>query len=491
MGLRDYIRVARRHWWISVASIALALAVAMVVTIRTPPLYASNVTFFFTTPSTMSADLYPASLFSTARLKSYAALLTSDRITQPLAQVPGVGLTPEEIAQRISSVAVADTVMLEVTVTDGSPSRAQLLTVALVDRFETEVRTLESTTSDGRPTVSVTVVAGPQLEDDPVEPRPLNNAALAAMAGLVVGAALTVAREVSDATIRTGDALQALVSAPVLARVPIDASAPTRSGPFVSDNNSARAEALRQLRTNLQYADPDQRVQVVAVTSAVPGEGRSATACSLALLFAESGRRVLIVDAELRHPRLASFLGRENSAGLSTVLTGAASVEQVLQPWGAGLWLLSTGQSPPNPSELLSSQRMTELVDELRGRFDIVIFDCPPLLPVTDAAVIAARSDGALLVVRSRKTKNAQVTTAVRALRAVNARIFGCVLNMVGAKSGEAFPNFHRYTNGTPPDAAPVAGEPPARTARNRWWGTWVRLRSAALGFAGVRALPA
>lgn len=171
-------------------------------------------------------------------------------------------------------------------------------------------------------------------------------------------------------------------------------------------------------------------------------EGRSAIACSLALLFAEAGRRVLVVDAELRHPRLASFLGRENGAGLSTVLTGAASLDQVLQPWGAGLWLLASGQSPPNPSELLSSERMGELVDDLRGRFDIVIFDCPPLLPVTDAALIAARSDGALLVVRARKTKTAQVTTAVRTLRAVNARILGCVLNMVVVKRTDAYAKF-------------------------------------------------
>ena len=234
-------------------------------------------------------------------------------------------------------------------------------------------------------------------------------------------------------------------------------------------------EAIRRFDSMLrEYADPDRAVQVIAVTSAVPGEGRSATACGLALLFSESGRRVLVVDAELRRPRLAAFLGREDSSGLSTVLAGRAPVDQVLQPWGAGLWLLAAGHAPPNPSELLSTPRMAELVEELRGRFDIVIIDCPPLLAVTDAAVIAARSDGALLVVRSQKTKTAQVTAAARALRSVDAHIVGCVLNMVPAKSNDIFPHFERYAGGpSAPDAAGAgdgAGDGDVPAAPARWW---------------------
>lgn len=471
MGLRDYLRIARRHWWIAAASIVLALGVALVVNFRMPKTYAADVTFFFTTPNAGAADLYPASMFSATRLKSYAALLTSDRIITPLAAAPGVGLARDDLLKQITSETVTDTVMLKVSVQDHSRDRALRTATVLAPLFEKVVGSLENT-AGGKPTVRVDVVAGPELEPDPVSPKPLNNLALAGLAGLIVGAGLSVTREVADSSVRTAEALQALVAAPVLARVPVDTSAPSRSGPFVSDPNSARAEALRRLRTNLQYADADRDVQVVAVTSAVPGEGRSATACSLALLFAESGRRVLIVDAELRHPRLASFLGRESSAGLSTVLTGAAAIDEVLQPWGAGLWLLSSGQTPPNPSELLSSHRMSDLVEELRGRFDIVIFDCPPLLPVTDAAVIAARADGALFVVRCRRTKNAQVTGAVRALHAVNARIIGCVLNMVPDKDEERFPRFGS-SEATPSEPAPPpAGRPIpiARSGRSGWW---------------------
>ncbi|MBG0562747.1 polysaccharide biosynthesis tyrosine autokinase [Actinoplanes sp. NEAU-A11] len=460
MGLRDYLRVAKRHWWLVVTSVLLALGVALVVNLRTTTLYAAHVTFFFTTPSQMAADLYPGSMFSTGRMATYAELLTSDEIVVPLTAATRTGLTPDQLRGRISAEPIADTVMLEVTVEDPSPERAMVLISALTTLFKETVEGLERNPEADGPAVRVEVVNQPHLAEEPVAPRPLDNFALAVMAGLIVGAGSAVLREVSDATVRNADALQALACAPVLARVPADAGAPS-VGPFVSASNSARTEALRQVRTLLQTTAAGSSLKTLAVTSAVPGEGRSGTACSLALLFAETGQRVLVVDAELRRPRLAKFLGRDDSAGLSTVLNGSATVDQALQPWGAGLWLLAGGRPPPNPSELLSSQRMTELVDEVRRRFDVVIFDCPPLLPVTDGEVIAARADGTLLVVRFSRTTGAQVSAAVRALHGVNASLIGCVLNMVPRKNTDAFPHFDEYV-APPPERRPGLWP--------RWW---------------------
>jgi capsular exopolysaccharide synthesis family protein len=290
--------------------------------------------------------------------------------------------------------------------------------------------------------VKVEVVAGPQLNDVPVAPRPVRNLALAALLGLIIGAAGAVAREMLDTTVKTGEALHALAGAPVLAGVPFDPDAKTAPGTYVSSGHSARAESLRQLRTNLQYVDVDRPVKTVVVTSAVPGEGKSSTACGLAILFAEAGQRVLIIDADLRRPCIAEYLGIEGAAGLTTVLVGKASVDDVLQRWGTDLWVLPSGSLPPNPSELLGSQHMADLLDELRERFDMVIVDCPPLLPVTDGAVVAARADGALLMARSRRTTIGQVTAAVRALQSVDARLLGCVFNMVAKNGADAYYNY-------------------------------------------------
>ncbi|GAA4947244.1 polysaccharide biosynthesis tyrosine autokinase [Actinoplanes utahensis] len=456
MGLRDYLRVARRHWWLLVGSLLIALGVALVVNIRTTPVYAARVTFFFTAPMAEAAELYPASMFSSGRLATYAELLASDEIAVPLANGSGIALTPEEIGERLTAETIADTVLMEVTVEDTDRPRALLLAQRLGVLFKDTVEKLEAEPGKGS-AVRVEIVDGPRLEKDLVAPRELNNYALAVMAGLIVGGGSAVLREVSDTTVRSAESLRTLTATQVLARVPEDDTAPTSAGPFVSASASARTEALRQVRTMLQTVAAGTSLKTLAVTSAVPREGRSATVCSLALLFAETGQRVLVVDAELRRPRLARFLGLDGQVGLSGVLGGTATLDQAVQPWGVGLWLLAGGHPPHNPSELLSSPRMTEVVDEVRRRFDVVLFDCPPLLPVTDGEVVAARADGTLLVVRSRRTTNAQVEGAVRALHAVNATLLGCVLNMVPRRDPDAAPSFDEYT-------AP-------RQERRRWWG--------------------
>lgn len=434
MELRDYLRVAGRQWWVMAAAVLVALAITQVINRRTPPEYAATATFFLSTTGKDGSSALEGSMFVAGRLKTYTELLTGDKFAQELASETNTGMTAEQIKKSITVTTAGDSVLLTVTVTSGIPARAQAIAQAVIPRFPALVEQLEARPEPSGPAAVVTAVEpAARLNPNPVSPRPLHNDALGVAVGLLIGAALAVVREVSDNSVRTAAVLPDLTGAPVLALLPRDRKARRRSGPFISDSRSPRAEALRQLRTNLQFTGGDRPLKILAVTSPMPVEGRSATACGLAILFAEAGQKVLVVDAELRRPRLAAFLGREGSAGLTTVLVGGASLDQVLQPWGTGLWLLASGHRPPNPSELLGSQKMADLVDELRDRFDKVIFDSPPLLPVTDGAVVAARADGALLLVRSRRTTVAQVAAAMRALRAVDARVLGCVLNMVAA----------------------------------------------------------
>ena len=447
MDLRDYIRVARKRWWMVLTALLTALGIAALITVQTVPQYATSVTFFITTPNTGVTDAYQGGLFSQQRVKSYQNLLTSDRLAQLVTARPGLGLTSVEIRERISAQAVPETVLLEATVTDSSRERSRLIASTLATQFKGLVESLETPPGKRTSSVKVEVVAGPETADQPVSPRPLRNLALAGLLGLLVGAGAAVLREVLDTTVKSAEALQELASAPVLAGVPFDTDA--KSGPLTvtGGGHSARAEALRQLRTNLQYVDVDKPVKTLVVTSAVPGEGKSSTACGLAMLFAEAGQRVLIVDADLRRPRIADYLGLEGAVGLTTVLAGKATTDEVLQRYGNHLWVLPSGFLPPNPSELLGSQHMADLLSELEGLFDTIIVDCPPLLPVTDAAVVAARADGALLLARARKTTSAQVTAAVKALHAVDARLLGCVLNMVAAKGPDAYYYYDEYSS--------------------------------------------
>jgi len=471
VSVREVLRVLRKRWWLVLGVVTLALCLAAVVTVRTTPRYTSSLTFFVTTPNSGVGEAYQGGLFSQQRVKSYASLLTSDRLAAAIARKSSSGLTGPQIRQRLGAAPTPDTVLLQATVTDESQARSLALANVMASEFKSLVEALETPPGESRSSIKVEVIAGPTVNPTPVEPRPARNFLIALIAGLLIGACLASLRELLDTTVKTSDALVRAAGAPTLASIPVESAlkdSPQRLVATMAD--SPRAEALRQLRTNLQFVNVDHPMRTLVVTSAVAGEGKSSTACNLATLFAEAGRKVLLIDADLRRPRIAEYLGIEGAVGLTTLLAGQAEIGDVVQQWGTGLWVLPSGFQPPNPSELLGSEHMADLLTYFRERYDVVVVDCPPLLPVTDAAIVAARADGALLVTRARKTTLAQVTAAAAALRSVDARLLGCVLNMITPSDGDPYHYFgyEAYTGGgrhigaRPVDGLPVTAELPS-----------------------------
>jgi len=216
----------------------------------------------------------------------------------------------------------------------------------------------------------------------------------------VLGLGLAILRDILDTSIRSAEALRSISQVPVLGVISSDGS--TKKPPLLVDRSprSPRAEAFRQIRTNLQFVNVDSPLRVLVVTSSSAQEGKSTTAANLALTIAETGRRVLLIEGDLRRPKVAEYLGLEGSVGLTNVLAGQVDVKDVLQPWGHGnMTVLPSGSIPANPSELLGSHSMKRLLDSLKKSFDIIIIDTPPLLPVTDAAVTAVFADGAVVIV--------------------------------------------------------------------------------------------
>ncbi|HLH73360.1 MAG TPA: CpsD/CapB family tyrosine-protein kinase [Chloroflexota bacterium] len=192
------------------------------------------------------------------------------------------------------------------------------------------------------------------------------------------------------------------------------------------------SEAYRQLRTNIQFYSLDRAVQTVLVTSASPDDGKSTTLANLAVTFAETGRGVLAVDCDLRRPSLHTFFGLSNDVGLTTLIREERTVADVVVDTEVpNLRILPSGPLPPNPAELLGSQRMERVIETLRGMADVILFDSPPMIAVTDAAVLGAKMDGVLLVVSVNKTKRDHVSRAKRLLEKVNAKVLGVVLNNV------------------------------------------------------------
>ncbi|MBO4209095.1 polysaccharide biosynthesis tyrosine autokinase [Micromonospora echinofusca] len=439
MDLYNYLRLIRRQWWIVLITVMVALGAGAFVTVRAQPRYAATVTFFVTTASDRITDAYQGGLFLQQRVKSYADLLASDRLAQAVANQNPVGMTADEIRSRISTSTETGTVLLRATVVDSEPARALRLTEALAARFVDLVRQIETPAAGQNPMVKIEVISGPRVGTVPVSPRPVRNLSLAALLGLVAGVAVSVLRGLIDTRMRDGRSLQQATGAPLLGEIPFEAAA--RTAPLIVGDaaRSLRAEAIRKLRTNLRFVDVHEAARVISVSSAVQGEGKTTTACNLAIALAEAGWRVLLVDADLRRPKVAEYLGVESAVGLTDVLLGDVQVGDVVQPWGdRSLLVLPAGSTPPNPSELLGSKAMADVLAEVRESADIVIIDTPPLLAVTDAVVVAVQADGALLVAQHGRTSVSQAAAAAGALHAVSVRLLGCVLNMSRATRADS-----------------------------------------------------
>jgi capsular polysaccharide biosynthesis protein len=275
MDLRDYLRAIRRRWWLVVGSVVLALAAATLVTVLTPPRYEASVQFFVSAQTKGGVtDAYQGDLFSQQRVASYVDLLTSDRLADMIvANGQTKGLTAGQVQARISARAVPNTVLLSASVTDGDRERALSLAQDVATQFAGLVQLLETPSGGTVPSVRVEVVAGPRLATAPVAPTPTRNLGLALVLGLLVGVGLAALREAMDTTVKDAASLAEHVDAPVLSTVPFDARA--RKSPLIlaDTTRSTRAEALRQLRTNLQFVNVDRPVRTIVVTSAGPNVG--------------------------------------------------------------------------------------------------------------------------------------------------------------------------------------------------------------------------
>lgn len=209
----------------------------------------------------------------------------------------------------------------------------------------------------------------------------------------------------------------------------------------LTDPTSPVTEQYRTIRTNIQFASSvDRRLQTMVTTSSGPGEGKSTTSANLAVVFAKAGQRVLLVDADMRKPTVHKTFQMENVEGLSTLLSTTKDLMSLIQnSLVDNLSVLTSGPKPPNPSELLGSSRMNQLIEEMRKYFDIIIFDMPPIVTVTDAQIMASRTDGTVLVIREKVTNKDSVQKAKELLRLVNARVLGVVYNGATQSKDQAY----------------------------------------------------
>jgi len=469
VNLQDFIKLIRNRWVTVVVTSLITILGAMAYTLlQTPQYQASTRLFVSTTSGSSTSDLYNGNRLSQERVLSYTLLVMGETLAQRTIDRLQLNMTAVGLKAKVTARSKPDTVLIDVSVLDPSPVQARDIANALSDEFVVMARELETPSQGARPEARVVVEQRASVPAAPVVPEKKRNLALSVILGVLAGIGLAVLRDRLDNTVKTQETLEEISGTGAVGYIPFDKKFEAEPAITFDTDNSSAAEAFRKLRTNLQFLSVDNPPRVIVVTSASPSEGKSTTAINIALALAEADQNVVLVDGDLRRPRIAKYLNVLGSVGMSNVLSGAAPLTAVLQKTQyPQLTVLAAGPTPPNPSELLGSRTAEKMFGELRTQFDYVVIDSAPLLAVTDGAVLAAHADGALVVVRAGKTKRDQLRHAMGTLNDVGATLLGAVLTMMPTRgSGVYSYNYYYYGGGYGDDrsvrhvpAPPTEGE--------------------------------
>ena len=441
MELRDYITVLRKGWMLILVLALVGVAAAAAYSIVTKPVFSAVAQVFVSTQSSGSvADLAQGSTFTQQRVATYANLVTTPIVLQPVATSLKLDLSAAQLKQMVSADAPLNTTLIQITVTSTDAVEAANIANATSQSLTNVVQQIEATGATNTSQVKLTPVQEAQVPSSPVSPNVPLNVILGFLAGLALGVGAAVLREALDNRVRNEADVERITDAPIVGGIAFDSKAASRPLIVQADPRGPRSESFRTLRTNLQFLDIEGKARIFVVTSSVQSEGKSTTVANLALTLENAGSRVIVIDADLRRPKLATYMGLEGAVGLTDVLIGRAALQDVVQPWGRGsLDVLPAGQIPPNPSELLGSRQMQNLIQQLEKDYEYILFDTPPLLPVTDAAILAKKASGAIVVVAAGRTLKNQLSGAVATLENVGVPVSGIVLTMMPTKGPDAY----------------------------------------------------
>ncbi len=450
---RLFAALLKKAWLVVVTSIVCAVVSMLVTIFGITPLYKSSA-MFYVNNSSISVGEASLSLSSSditaskSLVESYIVILKTRASLNDVIDYSGVNLSYEQLKGMISASAVNSTEIFEVTVTSPDPQEAEQIANAIAYILPKRISSIIEGTS--AKVVDSAVV--PTVRSSPSYTK---NTILGFLVGLVLSVAYVVLRELFDVTIRTEEDITVSCKYPILAAVP-DMAAPSKGGYYRSygyghkhkkqstdtepvligkEMSFAAAEAYKLLRTKLQFSFADEnKSRVIGVSSALTGEGKSLTAVNMAHTLAQLGKKVLLIDCDMRRPSISAKLSVQQSPGLSNFLSGQAYVNTLVQPCGIKgeeklFGVVAAGHTPPNPIELLSSERMSHFINNIRDVYDYVILDLPPVGEVSDAMAVAKLTDGVLLVVRQNYCNRIVLAEAVRQFEFVGTKILGVVYN--------------------------------------------------------------
>lgn len=440
MTFGDFVRLSRAYMWVLIGCTVLGALLMMAKTTRDPVLYSATSSGLVKVGNATSAgEEQGNAALAEEKAGLYAFLVSSKPVAEKVVDELGLDVPPSEIAGRFSATVNADVNALTITAIGSTPEEARDLANSVVDavvEYAQEIDTGESNPKQ-EPLTRIVAVEPAELPASPFTPDYGKAAMKGAAGGLALAYAVLIARRLIDRRVRSVKHVEDATGASVLGIIPKeDALGRTHRG--VRGDLGRAAESFRQLRTNLRFVDVDNEPRKIVVTSALAGEGKSTVSSNIARLVAQAGTPVLLVDADLRRPQIATTFEIDGTVGLTQALAGDVEMRDVIVDSGmTNLSVLPAGRIPPNPSELLGSLRMKQFIDELAQDY-LVILDAPPLLPVTDAGLLSAFCDGALLVQAAGKTQIEQSEQCRRILDQVGSRLLGVVLNKAPVKGASA-----------------------------------------------------
>ncbi len=443
MELRDYLLIIRKSWVLILVVTLLGCGLSALWSFTRVPIYEAKTHLFVSVRSGESSvgDMSQGSNFARQSVSSYASVVDDAIVMDRVVSELELSLTSEELAKQVTAESPSNTVLIDISVTDPDPGQAALIANTTSEVFADVVSNQLEKSANGAPArVQVDVTQPARVPDAPISPRTKMNLALGLLAGLLTGGALALLRSILDTKIRSKSDIEALTELPVVGTVGKDSDSQKRPLVALKDPRNPLVESFRSLRTNLSYLNVEDEAKTFVITSAGPNEGKTTTAMNLAVVMADSGARVALVDADLRKPSVAKALGIEGGVGLSDLLAGKVALQDVLQQFGRQqLFVLPAGRIPPNPSELLGSKAMGKALDMLGELFDYVIIDTPPVLAVTDAAILSKRTGGAIMIAAAAKVRKQELSNALEALETVDGKVLGIVVTMVPTKGPDAY----------------------------------------------------
>lgn len=427
----SFYRYVQKDWYFVALLTLVGAACAVCYALVQAPVYSSSATLYVTSASDDNSQAaYQGSLASQQRVSSYAELVVSNSILENASTAAGFTGSVEEARDAVKATTQPGTVLLTIEARSRDSAEASRLANAVADSMVAYVENLEKPAGGGSAVAKLTVVSRATASTSPVAPNIGIYIALGGVLGLVVGVVAMMLRRRYDDKVRTSEDIDAITGSIELGVVPFDSSLAGSGLLDFSKSASLANERYRKIRTNLGFVGVDSSTRCFLITSCTAGEGKTTSSVNLAVALAESGSRVLLVDADLRRPRVAEVLELNGSVGLTSVLTGSVDVVSVIQASRVpNLDVLTAGPTPPNPAELLGSGRAADLFVSLAEEYDYVIVDCAPVLPVADAAIVAQYVAGVILVVREGSLRRSALSKGVSDIATTRTPIIGYVLN--------------------------------------------------------------